>query len=274
MDEIVGIHHVTAASADLTISRAFYTKILGLAEVANPQGYDEQSICFASVSTNLRSANGLLIVEHLSQSDPKLDQRPIGAVVFGVAPGVLPRWRRHLLAHHVKVLGRAWVFGEEYLCFADPDGLDLALVEEPAAAYVEGVWDVSDESLAILRLRSVELDAGYQNELRRLLSDLGLKAGLQEGPLLRYTLGASVHTAYVDLLYKAPSLRPAFAAEPVRRLGFQVATPAALERLIIDLSARGNEVVRAQGNFETAEIQLPHPTGIKVILSTARTVEA
>jgi hypothetical protein len=61
------------------------------------------------------------------------------------------------------VTGNAWSFGEECLCFRDPDGLELALIEE---ATETGSNDQDREEPAdrvIRRIRSVEIQIeGFQ----------------------------------------------------------------------------------------------------------------
>jgi catechol 2,3-dioxygenase-like lactoylglutathione lyase family enzyme len=56
--------------------------------------------------------------------------RQVSAVVLAVPPGSLPDWGKRLVDQGVEVVGRAWAFGEEYLCFTDPDGLELALIDD------------------------------------------------------------------------------------------------------------------------------------------------
>src|SRR5882757_4403220 len=55
----------------------------------------------------------------------------ISSIVFAVPSGTLQSWRHRLMERGADVIGNAWSFGEECLCFRDPDGLELALSRKP-----------------------------------------------------------------------------------------------------------------------------------------------
>jgi hypothetical protein len=137
--------------------------------------------------------------------------RQASSVVLGVPPGALPNWRKRLADRGVDVLGRAWAFGEECLCFTDPDGLELALalIEDIEGSEPGAVAFVSDASgCAITRIRSVEFQIeGFRHAARFLVETLGFKAAGNEGAVFRFRDGPSERPVAVDLLC-TPTHRP------------------------------------------------------------------
>jgi len=77
----------------------------------------------------------------------------VSSIVFAVPPGTLASWRHHLIERGADVTGNAWSFGEECLCFRDPDGLELALIEEATETAPKDQVTEEPADRAIRRIR-------------------------------------------------------------------------------------------------------------------------
>ena len=74
------------------------------------------------------------------------------------------------------VTGNAWSFGEECLCFRDPDGLELALIEEATETGPNDQDREEPADRAIRRIRSVEIQIeGFQHTSKFLTERLGFE---------------------------------------------------------------------------------------------------
>lgn len=149
----------------------------------------------------------------------------IRAVTLAVPKGSLARWRARLSQRGARLIGRAWQFGNEHLCFVDDSDFDLALTE----TIVERVSAGANDQDAIFGFQSVEIEAGPSNELQTLLAAIDLRPGREEGPILRYEVPSRPSAFAVDL-FRSPrmSFQHKLIYNAPQRLNFAVADVADL----------------------------------------------
>jgi glyoxalase family protein len=128
---IGGIHHITSVAADPKRTEEFYAGTLGLHLVQKTVNFDEPSVLHFYFGDR-RGSPGSMITFFVHEAEPpgRCGTGHVSSIVFAVPPGTLQSWRRRLMERGADVIGYAWSFGEECLCFRDPDGLELALIEE------------------------------------------------------------------------------------------------------------------------------------------------
>src|ERR1700730_15490034 len=128
---IAGIHHVTSVGADPDRTLKFYMGTLGLQLVRKTVNFDEPSVLHFYFGA-FRGSPGTLLTFfiHEGAARGRRGTGQVSSVALAVPPGSLQEWRKYLAQQRVEIVGRAWAFGEEYLCFTDPDGLALALGED------------------------------------------------------------------------------------------------------------------------------------------------
>lgn len=142
-DQLRGIHHLTAITADAPGNLAFYTKMLGLRLVKKTVNQDDTS------AYHLFYADG----KASPGSDVTFFDWPVGrerrgthAIVrTGLRVGSetsLAWWREHLGALGIKVAEIAETFGYPSLDFEDPEGQRLRLVSDGGAGESHS-WDAS-----------------------------------------------------------------------------------------------------------------------------------
>lgn len=238
-------------SADAARTAGFYVGVLGLVMVGRTVSHDDPSMV-QFYCGNAAGTPGSLLSFVVGRRRRKRGITQTGPVTFAVAPGALPAWRRRLAACGADVLGVAWAFGERALCFTDPDGVELSLVEEAGAAEWLG------------RIRAAEIRVTAFEPTRHLLVDLlGFETVGREGPVLRLRAGSADFPVTVDLL-----LSPASEPGPLRRIAWRVADVAALDAVATALAAAGIEVSpRAERPF-FHEIDVAGPDGLGYALAT------
>lgn len=273
MPRVAGLHHVTAICSDARRSLAFYVRVLGLRLVKRTVTITApmvaQFYCSAASGTP-RSLIALAVHEKAAAGRSGTGQ--VGAATLAVPPGALAYWQARLAAHGVAARGHAWTFGERHLCFADPDGLELAIAEEGSrAAGTEDAADMPD-AFAIRRIRAIEIGIDAVAPTASFLVEaLGLHACGQDGAVFRFrvdALRAGDDPVTVDLVC-APGSRPgAPGAGIVQHVAWRVADDTALALLRDRLVARAIAVTPPldQHYFRAAEFVAPG--GIGCVLAT------
>ena len=267
MPRVAGLHHVTTICSDARRALAFYVRVLGLRLVKRTVSCTVPMVArfYCSAATGAPGTLVALAV-HENAAPGRSGTGQVSAATLAVPPGALAYWQARLAAHGVAARGHAWTFGERHLCFADPDGLELAIVEEgPRTAGTGEAADVPD-AFAIRRIRAIEIHVdAVEPTAAFLVEALGLRFSGQDGAAFRFRGGAGVT---VDLVC-APGNRPGAAgAGIVQHVAWHVRDDTALAALRDALVARGIAVTPPldQHYFRAAEFAAPG--GIGCVLAT------
>src|SRR3984893_11638360 len=261
---IGGIHHITSIAADPKRTEAFYAGTLGLHLVRKTVNFDEPSVLHFYFGDR-RGSPGSMITFFVHEAEPPGVCGPghVSSIVFAVPPGTLQSWLTRLMERGADVIGNAWSFGEECLCFRDPDGLELALTEEANDA---GLNDQITEDLAdpaIRRIRSVEIQTeGFQHASKFLTERLGFEEFGREGAVFRFLDGPRDRPIAVDLLC-TPTHRPGRAGPGVAHyIALRVADSDALAKFGTMLANYGFDVTPALDRQYYHAIYFRGPCGV------------
>jgi glyoxalase family protein len=268
---IAGIHHVTSVGSDPDRTLNFYTNTLGLQLVKRTVNFDEPSVLQFYCGDCTGSPGSLLtFLIHEGAPRGRRGTGQVGSVALAVPPGSLPSWRKRLADRGVEVLGRAWAFGEEYVCFTDPDGLELALIEDVEGSEPGTATYASDASgCAITRIRSVEIQIeGFQHTSRFLVETLGFKAVGHEGGVFRFRDGPSGRPVAVDLLC-TPTHRPGTAGPGVvHHIAWRVPDNDTLRRMAEAVTLCGFDITPPLDRLYFRAIYFRTPYGLNFALAT------
>lgn len=162
----------------------------------------------------------------------------IRAITLAIGRGEIAKWRARLQSHGVNLIGSAWQFDEEYLCFVDDADFDLAMAEVDE-------WDGVPKSKidpTILGIKSVEIEAGFSGELEKLLAVVGLKTVGEEGPIVRYEVG--VPRFAIDVFRSTgASFKHQSACNEPQRINFELADQVAVDALQDRIRGSGFDTV-------------------------------
>jgi glyoxalase family protein len=125
-----GLHHVTAIIGDVRRAADFYAGVLGLKRVKKTVCYDDPGSYHVYYGDDVGNPGAVISTLAWNCVTPGLSG--VGEVVqtaFRVAPDSLDEWVDRLNASGVPNRLDMSPFGERMLCFADPDGTALSLVE-------------------------------------------------------------------------------------------------------------------------------------------------
>lgn len=132
LNQIKGLHHVTAMARDAADNNAFYTHTLGLRRVKKTVNFDEPSVYHLYYGDEVGTPGSVMTYfpfPNIARGRPGTGE--VGTTVFAVPEGSLDFWQQRLIAQNVGNIERGESFGQKRLSFRGPDGDGLALVEVP-----------------------------------------------------------------------------------------------------------------------------------------------
>ncbi len=177
----VGIHHVTAITANVQANVEFYVGFLGLRLVKRTAGFADAEQLHLFYGDDAGSPGS--IITFLVWEDGARGRTGHGQayeIGFAVPPDSIGDWLARALAAQVPVEGPAREFGEPVLRLKDPDGIIIKLVgvDLPATAPLA-------DPRAPTRLRSVTLLSKSAQASADFLTRFGYRAGPNEGTVQR-----------------------------------------------------------------------------------------
>jgi glyoxalase family protein len=206
-DRILGLHHITAIAGNARRNQSFYTKVLGQRLVKRTVNFDDPGT-YHFYFGNETGAPGTILTFF------PWEGMGAGRIGSGMATGIgysvpkdsLEFWKDRFTQSETRQGTIGERFGEQFLPFQDPDGLNIELIvsksndDRPA-------WTTSEtkEETAIKGFHNVTLTLRSIKPTATILTDIfGYKLLEQEGNRYRYITDAIENAAIVDLV-EAPS---------------------------------------------------------------------
>lgn len=210
LNKILGLHHITAIADNAQRNYDFYTRVLGLRMVKRTVNFDDPGTYHFYYGNEQGSPGTILTFfpwEGIGKGVPGTGMAT--EISYSVNKGSLEFWESRLRNFNLNPGEKTERFGEIYLPFTDPDGLQLTLVT-PVAFDERTGWQTEE-------VKSENATKGFYNvtlTLRRIeptakvLTDiLGYRLLLQEGNRYRFTTD-SVSTANMIDVLEEPSGKP------------------------------------------------------------------
>lgn len=223
LDQITGLHHVTAMARDAAVNNGFFTGTLGLRRVKQTVNFDEPSVYHLYYGDETGSAGTIMThfpFPHIARGRPGTGE--VGNTAFAVPPGTLDYWEARLAADRAGDIARDERFGEGRLTFRAPEGDSLALVETEGDARVPWTGNGVGGDEAIRGFHSVTLrlrDAGATGELLRFM---GYEAGPHSGEIHRFVRPGGNGADIVDIELQPEAGRAQLGAGSVHHVAFAV----------------------------------------------------
>ncbi|MGX5819075.1 ring-cleaving dioxygenase [Chitinophaga lutea] len=225
-DQILGLHHITAIADNAQRNLDFYTKVLGQRLVKKTVNFDDPGT-YHFYFGNEEGTPGTILTffpwEGIGQGRSGVGMAT--EIAYAVPAGSLGYWRDRLQAFKVPVGENSTRFSENYLPFADPDGLKLVFIE-PEDPDTRNPWATSDvpAEVAARGFHSTTLTLRDINATAKILTDIfGYRLLAQEGNRYRFVTDAIATANVIDLL-EAPDASPGRgAAGTNHHIAFRVA---------------------------------------------------
>jgi len=271
VDQIPGVHHVTAVASDPNITIDFYTRVLGLRLVKITVNFDDPSAYHFYFGDELGRPGTVLTFFVWPRAFP--GRRGVGqvtAVALSVPAASFDYWQGRLEAHGVRLEPPTERFDERVLVFYDPDGLQLELVAGPEPDDREP-WSggpVPAEH-AIRGVYGVTLTEATADPTAGLLTQImGFKFQGAAAGRYRYTAGAGGPGAIVDVEVRRDLFRGRVAAGTVHHVAFRTENDETQLAWRSRLLAAGYQVTPVRDRLYFRSIYFFEPGGVLFEVAT------
>ena len=267
---IHGLHHVTAMAGDAQRNLDVYAGILGMRLVKRSVNQDDPGT-YHLFYADATGAPGSDLTFFPFGAEAIRGSAGVGVapeVSLAVPPGSLGYWEARLVQHGIGVGPQETRFGEPTLCFTDPDGLAVALVESAAGGMP---WDRSPVPAAyqVRGLHAARLTERVLAPTERFLTEvLGFERAGAEGGWQRYRLGSGGSGRLIDLRIDEAAPRGQFGAGVIHHLAWRVPDGATQLAARAALDAAGRHPTDVIDRFWFRSVYFREPGGTLFELAT------
>ncbi|MGI9410794.1 MAG: ring-cleaving dioxygenase [Hyphomicrobiaceae bacterium] len=271
---VIGLHHVTAVSKNITGNVDFYTRILGLRLVKKTVNFDQPSHYHLYFGDERgRPGSVLTLFLHTDLQSGRIGGGQATITSFAVPPDALPFWRRRLRQTAARHVIDETLSDEKRSVFQDPDGLLFALVETEDERVP---WLTSNigSDVAIRGLHGVTLAQQSTARMPEILVDvLGYEQvnveRIGNGHHLRFALPGTKAASIIDVQIDANIARGTDGTGTVHHIAFGVEDEATQASLRKQLREVGLQVSDQRDRTYFKSIYARSPAGILLEIATA-----
>ncbi len=224
-NKILGLHHITAIADNAKRNFEFYTKVLGLRMVKKTVNFDDPGTYHFYFGDETGTPGSILTFfpwEGIGKG--RTGAGMATDIGYSVPKGSLEFWTNRFKQFNVKQGKIAERFGEQYLSFEDPDGLNIDLIVSNKEDNRKP-WETNEvkANVAIKGFHNVALTLKDRKATAEILTDvLGYTFLSQEGNRYRYITNAIDNAAIVDII-EMPDAAPGYnAAGTNHHIAFRV----------------------------------------------------
>ncbi|HRP55023.1 ring-cleaving dioxygenase [Agriterribacter sp.] len=202
-NKILGLHHITAIAADAKRNYDFYTKVLGLRMVKKTVNFDDPGTYHFYFGDEKGTPGTILTFFPWEGIGP--GRTGVGMATdigYSVPENSFAFWADRFKKFNIKYSEPAERFGEQYLSFRDPDGLNIDLIVSNTED-IRKSWETEEvkADAAIKGFHSVTLTLKSVNATAEILTGvLGYKLLKQDGNRYRFITDAIESAAIVDII--------------------------------------------------------------------------
>lgn len=198
LNQIKGLHHVTALATGAQANNAFFTKALGLRRVKKTVNFDAPSVYHLYYGDEAGTPGSVMTYFPFPRAaQGKPGNGEVSTTAFSVPKGSLPFWAERLSTYGVKDLAQDQSFGADRLSFKGPDGDPLALIEADDS---RAPWTADiDEAHAIRGFHSAAMRVADQGASGELLRFMGYEPFETSGNTTRFIMPNGNGADTIDL---------------------------------------------------------------------------
>jgi glyoxalase family protein len=203
MERILGLHHITAIASNARRNQDFYTRVLGLRLVKKTVNFDDPGTYHFYFGNETGAPGTILTFFPWEDVGPGRTGTGMATEIgYSVPAGSLEFWKERFVNEDVRHGGISERFGEQYLSFKDPDGLNFNLiVSRTADNRTPWTTDEIPVQYAIKGFHSITLTLRSIKPTATILTEIfGYQQSQQEGDRTRYITDAIENASIVDLV--------------------------------------------------------------------------
>ncbi|WP_312096156.1 ring-cleaving dioxygenase [Niallia sp.] len=238
MQKTAGIHHISAMVNDAQRNIDFYAGVLGLRLVKKTINFDRPKV-YHLYFGNEKGEPGTVITffPWEKQLKGRIGKSQVGVTSYVIPHGSSEFWEKRLHSFGVKVEGSTR-FGENYLQFADPDGLLIELAERKEGPI--NTWQMGDinPSVAIKGFGGATLFSAQPNKTAEVLENiLGLTCVGEDAGYLRFSSEEQIGNV-IDIKL-TPTVRGLMGAGTVHHIAWRAKDEEELQQWRASLLEKG-----------------------------------
>ncbi|AZU62634.1 ring-cleaving dioxygenase [Neobacillus mesonae] len=220
MQKTSGIHHISAMVNDAQRNIDFYAGVLGLRLVKKTINFDRPEV-YHLYFGNETGQPGTVITffPWAKQLKGRIGTGQVGVTSYVIPKGSVPFWENRLRNFGVE-FATSIRFGQTYIKFNDPDGLQLELTERDEGALNTWNFGGVQEENAIKGFGGAVLYSAQPHKTTEVLENiLGLECMGQENDFLRFKSEGNIGNT-IDI-YLKPSVRGLMGAGTVHHIAWR-----------------------------------------------------
>lgn len=265
-----GIHHITAISSNVQKTYDFYTDILGLRLVKKTVNFDAPEVYHLYFGNE--SGEPGTALTFFPFPDAGTGMRGLGQVTkiyFAVPISSISFWLERFVTKSVKHELLKNRFGEKYITFYDPDGLQLEIVGTKDELKIPA-WKDSHipPEHGIHGFHGAELAVESKESIENLLKVLGYKFQQQDELLVRYINEKADSAKYLDLLLMKGWPEGISSAGTNHHIAFRVPSVEAQIKLRKEIQGAGFSPTELVERFYFSSIYFREKNGILFEIAT------
>jgi glyoxalase family protein len=220
MQKTAGIHHITAMVNEAQRTIDFYSGVLGLRLIKKTINFDRPEV-YHLYFGNESGAPGTVITffPWEKQLKGRIGTGQVGSTSYIIPKDSLSFWEARIKKFRIKTY-KSIRFGEKYLSFQDPDGLEIELVERTEGPVNNWSFGEIRPDVAIKGFGGATLISAQPNKTADVLEHvLGLQLIGQEDSFLRFKADADIGNS-IDIKL-TPSVRGLMGAGTVHHIAWR-----------------------------------------------------
>src|SRR5437763_3263371 len=224
MNRLNGVHHVTAITNDAQRNVDFYTGLLGLRLVKKTVNFDDPQSYHLYYGDG-RGTPGTILTFFVwpGASNGRVGSGEPSRVAFEVPAGSLGWWRERLNQAGVEVGEGGRAFAAETITFADPDGMQVEVVESSAPREVQ-IWTTAEvgQEAAIRTIAGVTLTRTARASSDELYTkQLGFREIGAEGGRRRFVSVEDSAAGFIDVVEPQKAGRGRMGADTIHHIALR-----------------------------------------------------
>lgn len=261
---VLGIHHVTAITADAQKNIDFYCGVLGLRLVKLTVNFDDRGSYHLYYGDETgRPGTAMTFFAWPGATQRRRGVPSATAVAFAVPYGALDYWRERLDDAKLEYLDSTRM-GEKLIKLSDPDEINIELIER---AGVEGLTEMRNGPIpveyAISGFHSVTMTLKNRDDSALLLTSImGMKGDGSENGVQRYSVPGGRVGAIIDLAEDTELRRVSMGAGTVHHVAFRLKSSDEQESWREKLIGQGFNVSPVMERIYFRSIYFREPGGI------------
>ena len=229
MQKTSGIHHITAMVNDAQRNIDFYAGVLGLRLIKKTINFDRPEVYHLYFGNGMGDPGTVItFFPWEKQLKGRIGTGQVGVTSYIIPKGSLAFWENRLKKFNIET-HVSFRFGEKYLTFQDPDGLQLELVERDEGPINPWSFGGVQAENAIKGFGGAIFYSAQPHKTTDVLENvMGLECIGQEGDFLRFKAEGN-HGNTVDIQLN-PTVRGLMGAGTVHHIAWRAKDEAELLR--------------------------------------------